>query len=143
MNYRITVVIFSFVLSAQLTFSQSAEDEIAAVLHAQAEAWSAGDIDKFMEGYIPNETLHFLGAKGLTSGWQATLDRYKKSYPSTEAMGKLTFDLQEITKRTKKVYTVIGKFHLERETMDELSGYFLLVAQKIKGEWKIVADSTH
>ena len=122
---------------------QSAKEEIKSLLLEQADFWNKGDIEGFMQGYIPTEDLHFLGKNGLTSGWQATLDRYKKTYPDKQTMGQLTFDFKEITERTKKIYTVIGHYHLARTGMEDAEGYFLIVLQKIKGDWKIVADSSH
>ncbi len=129
---------FGFNLNAQ-----SAEQQIKSLLAEQSVAWNTGDIEGFMSGYLQTDDLHFLGSGGLTAGWHATLERYKKRYPDQQAMGQLTFDLQEITKRTKKVYTVIGKYHLARHELDDMEGYFLIVLQKIKGQWKIIADSTH
>ncbi len=139
---RLVVLLSLCILTFHVT-AQSAERDIEALLTQQAEAWNTGDIDGFMQGYIQSDDLHFLGKGGLTAGWHATLERYKKGYPDQQTMGHLTFDLKEITKRTKDVYTVIGKFHLARQEMDDAEGFFLLVLQKIKGNWKIVADSTH
>ena len=126
-----------------LLSGQNAEQEIRTILSEQADAWNAGDIEQFMKTYWPSDRLQFLSATGLTSGWNGTLDRYRKRYPDRKAMVQLQFTLKDITKRSKKVYTVIGRYDLERQGMDDLSGYFMLVFQKIKGDWFIVADSTH
>jgi len=138
---------FAFIITAILMApnvdAQSADQEIKALITEQSEAWNAGDIEGFMAEYTKSEDLHFLGANGLTAGWHATLERYKQRYPDQQTMGQLTFDLKEITKRTKDVYTVVGKYHLSRQEMDDTEGFFLLVVQKIKGKWKVVADSTH
>ena len=66
-------------------------DELAIreVLEYQQNCWNEGDLDCFMEGYWKSDNLVFIGSKGLTYGWQKTLDNYKKSYPTKEAMGKL------------------------------------------------------
>lgn len=122
---------------------QGADAEIRQLLRSQQDSWNAGNIDEFMAGYLNSDALHFLGKSGLTAGWQETLDRYKERYPDTETMGKLRFDLDEITRRTKDVYTVVGQYFLSREHKEDLDGRFLLVVQRIKKEWKIVADSTH
>lgn len=129
-------------LGSQLT-AQSSEDQIRSLLGAQVEAWNRGDIEQFMEGYIRSDELHFLGERGLTAGWTATLDNYKRAYPDTTAMGKLRFELYEITKRTNDVYTIVGRYFLTRRTQSDLDGYFLLVALRTEDGWKIAADSTH
>ncbi len=123
--------------------SQSNEDQIRSLLSAQSDAWNRGDIDQFMDGYIRSDDLHFLGKKGLTAGWTAIRDNYKRAYPDTTAMGKLRFELHEITRRSDDVYTVIGRYFLNRRTLSDLDGYFLLVALRTENGWKIAADSTH
>jgi hypothetical protein len=142
-RHGIAVIAFLTSCLAVSLIGQSAEQQIEALLHAQSKSWNEGDIDGFMAGYLHTDDLQFLGSSGLTAGWDATLDRYKKRYPDAKAMGQLTFDLSEITRRTKNVYTVIGKYHLSRQEFEDLEGFFLLVLQKIGGDWKIVADSTH
>ena len=137
-----SAILLMFFLAFNIN-AQSAEHQIKMLLEEQSESWNTGDIEGFMAGYLETDDLHFLGSGGLTAGWDATLERYKKRYPDQQAMGQLTFDLKEITKRTKKVYTVIGKYHLSRHELDDMEGFFLIVLQKIKGDWKIVADSTH
>lgn len=111
------------------------------VLATQQDAWNRGDIDAFMEYYWKSPALQFLGSKGPTYGWQNTLERYKKNYSNRDLMGQLKFDILNLNQRSKKVITVVGKFTLIRKN-DEPSGYFLLVFQKIKGKWLIVADHT-
>ena len=123
--------------------AQDAADEIREVLTSQSAAWNKGDIEGFMEGYVKTADLHFLGKKGLTAGWQATLDNYKRAYPDRDAMGELKFEIHEITQRTNEVYTVVGQYFLSRKTLDDLKGYFLLVIIKTDDGWRIAADSTH
>ena len=137
------VFILTVCLVPMFCMGQDAADEIRALLDGQAEAWNEGDIEGFMEGYHKTADLHFLGSSGLTAGWQETLDRYKTRYPDSQAMGKLRFELHEITQRTQEVYTVVGQFFLTRTEMEDLNGYFLLVVQRIDEQWRVVADSTH
>lgn len=139
--------LFTFLVCVSLTvpstFGQTEISDIRQVLSDQSVAWNNGDIEAFMEGYAKTDDLHFLGSSGLTKGWDATLARYHKGYPDRQTMGQLTFDLKEITLRTDEVCTVIGRYHLARSEMDDASGNFLIVLQKIEGDWKIIADSTH
>lgn len=119
-----------------------AETAVRDLLAQQAVDWNRGDIEAFMEGYWKSDKLQFIGSRGLSEGWQQTLDNYKKGYPDKAAMGSLRFDLLSIDQRSRKVVTVVGKFYLLRDTGEELSGHFLLVCQKIKGEWYVTADHT-
>lgn len=114
---------------------------IRAVMKAQENAWNEGDIEAFMLGYVNSEELVFIGSRGLTYGWQQTLDNYKKGYPNTAAMGKLSFDILELKYLSNEYCYMIGRYELQREK-DKPSGYFTLLWQKINGEWKIAADQT-
>ena len=135
--------IVCFVFFCSSTIAQDARTIAQALLDQQAVHWNEGDIEAFMQTYWKSDDLQFLGINGYTKGWQATLENYYKRYPSLQAMGKLTFTLNEVNQRTKKVVSLIGQYHLERDGMDNKNGYFMLLLQKIKGEWLIVADSTH
>ena len=115
------------------------EQQIRALMQQQTAAWNQGDISGFMQTYWRSDSLMFIGKSGLTYGWQATLDNYKKSYPDTAAMGKLKFNLLEFKQLSPLLYFVVGKWHLQR-TAGDLQGHFSLLIRKIKGEWKIVAD---
>ncbi len=114
---------------------------IKAVMSMQEEAWSAGDLEQFMTGYINDESLTFIGSRGLSYGWDTTLANYKKGYPDKAAMGKLSFEVLELKSLSPEFCYMIGKFYLTRDAED-LSGYFTLLWQKIEGEWKVIADQT-
>ena len=81
----------------------------------------------------------FIGKSGVTYGWKNTLENYKKNYPDTSAMGKLSFNIITVKKLSGEYYHVVGKWHLKR-TIGDLSGHYTLLFKKIKGEWVIVSD---
>lgn len=121
--------------------SPAAENDIRAVLEAQTAAWNRGDIDAFMQGYWKSDETEFVGANGVTRGWQAVMDRYRKGYPDRKAMGTLTFGNLEIHVVCGDAAFVIGEYHLEREN-DKPAGVFTLNFRKYVEGWKIVADHT-
>ncbi|MCB0609045.1 MAG: DUF4440 domain-containing protein, partial [Lewinella sp.] len=111
-----SVIVTILLVSASLRGQTDRDVEaVKALLISQSEAWNRGDIDAFMEGYWKSDKLLFTSGGGITEGWQNTLDRYKKGYPDRAAMGKLTFDILNVTKRSKKIISLNGKFTLERE----------------------------
>lgn len=122
--------------------SQKVVTEIKAAMADQQIAWNNGDIPGFMEHYWRSDQLQFVGSAGPTYGWQNTLDNYKKRYPDKTAMGKLTFTILQVDKRSSKVYSVVGKYHLAR-SIGDLEGHFLLIWKKIGGKWLIQADCTN
>ena len=114
--------------------------EIMQIFQNQQEAWNNGDLEGFMNGYWQSDSLKFIGKNGITYGYQSTLERYRKSYPNREIMGKLNFDLLSIQKLDKKHIFVIGKWHLIREEKENLEGHFTLLWKKINGRWVIIVD---
>jgi ketosteroid isomerase-like protein len=113
---------------------------IGQLLTTQTAAWNRGDVAGFMQGYWQNDSLVFIGKSGLTYGWQRTLDNYRRSYPSPEAMGQLRFDGLRITPLTPETAQVVGRWHLTRPTAGDLQGHYLLVLRRLNGQWVIVAD---
>lgn len=143
------MILYRFILFITLFWgvhsisAQSAETIAQQVLDMQAVYWNQGDIEGFMQTYWKSDELLFLGKEGYTKGWQQTLDNYHRRYPNRQAMGRLKFTLDEVHQRSGKVISIIGQYHLDRDGLDNLRGYFMLLMRKIKGEWLIVADSTH
>ena len=134
---------FLFMLGA---FALSAQEDAdfatirTSILKQQAD-WNRGDIPAFMEVYWKSENLQFIGANGITKGWQQTLDNYKRRYPDRDAMGQLTFGIASMEKLSKKSVFLVGTWDLKRKN-DAPGGYFTLIWKKIKGKWVITADHT-
>jgi ketosteroid isomerase-like protein len=135
-----TLAIFSGVVFLLLSCSDSNEDtSVREVLGIQTSSWNRGDIEGFMNTYWKSDSLMFIGKNGVVLGWKQTLENYKKGYPDTIAMGKLSFHIIQVRPLSEKYYFVAGKWALQR-TAGDLSGHFTLLMEKIDGEWKIVAD---
>ena len=115
------------------------KEAILAVMKLQEKAWSANDLEGFMDGYWKNDSLKFYGSSGLTKGWQQTIDNYKRGYPTKEHSGTLNFKINDISKIDEGSYWVMGEYFLKRGVGDA-NGVFLIIFKKIDGAWKIVAD---
>lgn len=113
--------------------------EIQKLLQAQQKSWNEGKIEAYMQGYWNNDSLTFVGKRGVTRGWKNTLANYKKSYPDKTAMGKLELQILNIKLLGKDVAFVVGKWDLKRNAGD-VGGHFTLLMRKLKGKWVIVAD---
>ena len=121
-------------------FSQTKDEkEVRNVLATQNAAWNRGDVDAFMVGYWENDSLMFIGKSGVTYGYKNTLSNYKKNYPDTTTMGKLTFTLIKVKQLSTEYFHVTGKYYLTR-TMGDASGHFTLLFRKINGKWVIISD---
>jgi ketosteroid isomerase-like protein len=138
----VTAALFMLVIEPGFAqISKPEEDAIRTVMDNQQRAWNEADLERFMEGYWQSDSLKFIGRNGVTYGWRTTLENYKKSYPTPEAMGRLTFSILTIELLSPTSAYMIGKWELKRAT-DNPGGYFTLLWKKIKGKWVIVADHT-
>lgn len=135
------ILFFLFSFNCFIAYSQK-KSEILAVLQRQEQFWNAGDINNFMEDYWKSEELKFIGKAGVVKGWQATKDRYFKSYPDRATMGILNFGIQEIDFMSRKSAWVLGKWRLKRPEKGDIGGYFTLIFKKIDGKWVVVSDHT-
>ena len=114
--------------------------EVAEVMRLQEEAWNAGDLVGFMEGYWKSDSLMFIGKDGMTHGHTQTLSRYQKGYPNREAMGTLTFDNHHWKSLGHGVGWLVGGWRLDKSEGEVVRGmYSLLWMNKAQG-WVIVAD---
>lgn len=135
------LVLFLILLGFPFMHSQAQQPQsaIKALLEKQTATWNQGNLDSFMSTYWQSDSLLFVGKRGPTYGWQATLNNYRKSYPDKAAMGTLTFNILEMKPLAQDVYFVVGKWHLQR-VAGHLEGHFTLIIKQISGEWKIIAD---
>lgn len=115
---------------------------ILLILKRQTEEWNTGRIDRFMTGYWISDSLTFVGKAGITYGYKATLDNYKKRYPDRDSMGTLKFDILQMDFPSPTVAYVIGRWNLTRPKVGNTGGYFTLLWRKINNRWVIVSDHT-
>jgi len=133
-------ILLCFSFFAIIGFSQSKnEKKILAILDNQTKAWNTGDLEKFMIGYHESDSLMYIGKSGVTYGYDATLNSYKKNYAGPEKMGKLTFEILHLKKLGHKHYLVVGKWSLKR-TAGDVGGHYTLTFEKQKGQWVVIAD---
>lgn len=132
--------LFLLLLSGCAASQPRLEADIRSILAAQDEAWNRGDIDGFMQHYWKSDELTFSSGGQTQHGWQATLDRYRKRYPTREQMGRLSFELERVDALGPDAALVLGRWRLERE--NPVGGNFSLVLRRIGGRWLIVHDHT-
>lgn len=136
------ILLIFCLLATITTFSQTETEDkkaLLSVLKTQEKSWNQFDLEGYMQGYWKSDSLRFFGSKGLTNGWQQTLDNYKKGYPSKEYTGTLKFTVDNISQIEENSYSVMGQYHLTRDT-GNAKGVFMIIFKKIDGEWRIVAD---
>ncbi len=113
------------------------------VLLHQQEAWNRHDLEGFMAGYWNSSDLTFFSGAKITSGWQATLERYRKTYQSEgREMGKLEFSGLKIEPLGPDAAFVRGAWHLTMSDGKTPHGLFTLIFRKFPDGWKIAHDHT-
>lgn len=132
-------------LTCSVLFKTNAQDKneavIRGILKEQEKAWNNGDLHSFMKGYWENDSMLFMGKKGPTYGYNATLQNYLKGYPDTTHMGHFTSTVLQVKKLNKRYYMVIGKWQLQRSVGD-VGGYYSLLFRHLKKRWVIIMDHT-
>src|SRR5947209_7498213 len=113
-----------------LAKAAAAEDDIRDLLADQADAWNRGNLDAFAKSY--GEDLNFVG-KQIGKGRDNVMARYRKSYPTAAAMGKLTFRNVEVREAGERIALVTGEWRLERleSAGGAVGGVFSLVLKNI------------
>jgi beta-aspartyl-peptidase (threonine type) len=111
------------------------------VLTRQADSWNSGNIDGYMEGYWKSDSLLFTSGGRIQKGWEATLAKYRRTYPTKERMGKLTFSSVEVHRLSPGSAWVFGRWEITRQA-NPAGGVFTLVLKQFSGDWKIVHDHT-
>ena len=137
----IGIFLFSCLGFAQYAVKKSDSLAIVNILFQQQADWNAGDIDAFMEGYLKSDQLVFSGASGPIYGWEATRDRYKRTYSDRERMGVLKFDVLHLLALSETVVQLQGKFYLQR-TSGDLQGFFTLNWILLNKQCYIISDHT-
>jgi ketosteroid isomerase-like protein len=135
------IVLAFTVFSVCRDSGDSASSAIRRVIDGQQAAWNRQDLEGFMAGYWNSPELTFFSGAHETKGWEAALDRYKKTYQSAgHEMGKLEFSNLRIDMLGPEAAFARGEFRLTMSDGKTPHGLFTLVFRKFPEGWKIVHD---
>jgi len=128
--------------SIPLLLAQS--EDVRAVLAQSQQAWNRGDLAAFASYYDDSPETTYVGRDVVRGGVQAILARYRKAYPTREAMGTLTFSNIAVRMLAPDLSLVTGEFHLERTAASggNAAGHYTLILRKTPSGWKIIHDHT-
>jgi ketosteroid isomerase-like protein len=125
--------------------AQDADEErkaIKTLLNDQVTAWNKGDLLGFMKGYWESDQLTFFSGSTRTSGWKATLERYRKKYQGEgKEMGRLSFEELSIDFLGPEHALVRGRFRLQMKDAKS-TGLFTLILRRTRAGWRIIHDHT-
>jgi ketosteroid isomerase-like protein len=139
--FSVMILLFGGMAIAQA--GDSIDSAIKAIMLRQQEAWNRHDLEAFMSGYWNSPELTFISNTNETSGWQPTLDRYRKSYQGEgHEMGKLEFSDLKIQPLGNDAAFVRGVWKLTMSDGKTPHGLFTLIFKKFPDGWKIIHDHT-
>jgi ketosteroid isomerase-like protein len=141
---KLFAILFAFISTVSFAQSQSStaiNENIRSVLIRQKDCWNEGNIDGYMQGYWKSDSLLFTSGGKIQRGWQATFEKYKKSYNTKAKMGKLYFSQLEVNLLSPEAAWIFGRWELKREK-DNPKGVFTLILRKFSDGWKIIHDHT-
>ena len=117
-------------------------DEVRKLLKDSEDAWNRGDLVVFASYYDDSPQTTFIGREVTRGGPEAIVARYRRGYPTREAMGTLTFSEIEVRALGKEYALANGKFALKRTAAGggDASGRFTLVLRKTAKGWRIIHD---
>jgi beta-aspartyl-peptidase (threonine type) len=142
--FAVAVILLSLSLNSVAQDSKpNVQASVEQVLRQQQDAWNHHDLEAFMAGYWNSPDLTFFSGAEKTSGWQSTLERYRKKYQSDgQEMGQLEFSDLNIHELSPDAAFVRGVWHLTRSDGKTPHGLFTLIFRKFPEGWKIVHDHT-
>jgi ketosteroid isomerase-like protein len=141
----LSMIVICAIAQMKLVHASPDDSKSAAehVLLAQQDAWNRHDLDGFMSGYWNSPELTFFSGAKQTSGWQATIERYRTTYDSPgHEMGKLEFSSLRIEALGPDAAFVRGAWKLTLSDGKTPHGIFTLVFRKFPEGWKIIHDHT-
>jgi beta-aspartyl-peptidase (threonine type) len=119
-------------------------DPVAAIrrlLDDQVAAWNRGDLEGYMAGYWRSPALTFYAGATITTGWQPTLDRYRKRYQGEgQEMGRLAFDDLRIEVLAPDAALARGIWRLTTRQGRERRGLFTVLLKRLPEGWRVTHD---
>jgi uncharacterized protein (TIGR02246 family) len=118
-------------------------DEIGVMLVRAAANWNRGDLDAFVDDYLPGDTTTFIG-RGVLRGPAAIRGAYASRFRPGATRDSLSFVLLDVDPLAPDVVNVIATYVLARRVggRDSVTaqGPTSLVMRRVNGRWRIVHD---
>ena len=116
---------------------------IQLLVETQVACWNEGDLKGYMEGYWKSDSMQFISPKGITFGYNQTLENYEKSWGAKPSLGRLSFRNLRIRPldELKLLFQVTGDWMVNTET-EEDAGHFSLIVRFDGRVPKIIIDHT-
>ena len=114
------------------------------MLARAAVNWNRGDLDAFMEDYLPSDSTTFIGGQGLLRGPAAIRESYAPLFTGRAVRDSLSFAVLDVDPLAPGIVNLIGQYTLARRVgaRDSVTarGPTSLLVRRVDGRWRIVHD---
>ncbi|MDE3128283.1 MAG: SgcJ/EcaC family oxidoreductase [Gemmatimonadota bacterium] len=114
--------------------------EVLAVFQQGARAWNAGNLDGFMDTYLPDSETTFITKSGVLHGVSAIRNVYAPRFAPGAQRDSLRFQNVEIDILAPDAVNAIAWYVLLRGDSITARGPTSLVMRRVSGRWRIVHD---
>jgi uncharacterized protein (TIGR02246 family) len=118
--------------------------ELESMLARAAVNWNRGDLDAFVDDYLPSDSTTFIGARGIVRGPKAIRAGYAPLFASGAMRDSLSFMILDVDPVAPDVVNLIGQYTLTRRVggRDSVTskGPTSLLVRRVQGRWRIVHD---
>jgi beta-aspartyl-peptidase (threonine type) len=119
-------------------------EEITAMLARSAANWNRGDLEAFVDDYLPGDSTTYVGGRGVLRGTAAIRAAYAPRFAPGGVRDSLSFVLLDVDPLAPGVINVVATYVLARRVGDRDSvtarGPTSLVMRRVDGRWRIVHD---
>jgi uncharacterized protein (TIGR02246 family) len=123
---------------------RAVHDEIGLMLGRAASNWNRGDLDAFVDDYLPGDSTTFIGSRGVLRGPTSIRAAYAPRFAPGAVRDSLSFRLQDVDPLAPDIVNVIATYVLARRVgaRDSVTaqGPTSLVMRRVDGRWRIVHD---
>lgn len=113
------------------------------VLERSASAWSAGELDAFMQCYEDSPDTVYLSSTQVVYGYKAIHSMYAHRLSGTEPTPPLKMALLHVSRLGTQHALAIGRFTLgSGQPVESHTGVWSLILHNTEAGWRICADHT-
>lgn len=117
--------------------------DMEAMLARAAVNWNRGDLDAFVDDYLPGDSTTFVGRR-LLRGRSAIRASYAPLFAPNAVRDSLSFEILDLDPLAPGVVNLVGRYTLKRRVggRDSVTatGPTSLVMRRVDGRWRIAHD---
>jgi ketosteroid isomerase-like protein len=113
---------------------------VESMLIESTAEWNRGDLDGFMDDYLPSENTTFVGSRGLIVGTDSIRARYAPLFGPDARRDSLRFEDIRVRRLAAVDALATARWILYRGDTITASGPFTLVLRRTSAGWRIIHD---